>query len=823
MGFLRTSRWARAFALVGLLVLLSGCAAQKAYHKGERELQREDWDQAVLNFSKAVALDPGNSRYTMWLERAKLRASADHFEKGMRFLESKQLELSIAEFQQTVMLNPSHSHAQQEMARAIRQLRAREAGPSALEQIKERARRKELAPPTLDPRANIPILLGFNEVEVGKIFEAISKASGINFIFDDKVDLQKPMTIDIGNVTLEKALDILMLQTKNFYKVVDDFTLLVAPDTRQKRQEYEDQVIRTFFLSNAETKTVVTLLRALLQSRQIAENADLNSVTIKDTPAKVAIAERIINANDKSRGEVLIDVELLEIDRTVSKTLGLDLSSKTLSLTFRDGDQSVPVNNLQVLRDAGSWTVGVIPSVILNFLKSDSNTKFLAKPQLRVEEGERAEILIGDRVPIPTTSFNTSQTVGGNIVPITSFTYQNVGITLQIEPRVHHNKEVTLNVQVEISQVTGTVSTTAGQDQPIIGTRQVQTVIRLRDGETNMLAGLIQRRDQDAVAGVVGLSEVPGLRRVFGNTTRERADSDVVITLTPRIIRIPDITEDDLLTLWVGTEENMRLRGRSQSAFGAGPFGGAASGAAADDGTALAGASGATGAADEQPLSGGSISRVSASDEVERDRAAVAQEQAAREAQDASAAPPRGSAAAAGAAAGAAGANAAGRSGADDPDADQDPGRDEPAEDPPGVAAVQLIPSASAVSVGEVLTVQVMVNNASNVGSVPFHLRYDKNVLQFQPGAQEGPFMNADGANTVFLANDIGGGGEVVVGLSRLGSAQGASGGGVLASFQFLTINPGNSGFTFTGASVKDPQARNLPASFNAGQVQVQP
>jgi general secretion pathway protein D len=801
-------------ALAVLLVLLSGCAAQKAYRKGERELARQDWDQAVLNFSKAVALDPGNSRYTMWLERAKLKSSSEHFEKGVRYLDSRQFELAIAEFQQTIMLNPSHSHAQQELDRAVRLLRDRDAGPSALEQIKERARRKELEPPSIDPRANIPILLGFNEVEVGKIFEAISKASGINFIFDDKVDLQKPMTIDIGNVTLEKALDILMLQTKNFYKVVDEFTLLVAPDTRQKRQEYEDQVIRTFFLSNAETKTVVTLLRALLQSRQIAENDDLNSVTIKDTPAKVAIAERIINANDKSRGEVLIDVELLEIDRTVSKTLGLDLSSKTLSLTFRDGEQSLPINNLQVLRDAGSWTVGVIPSVILNFLKSDSNTKLIAKPQLRVEEGERAEILIGDRVPIPTTSFNTSQTVGGNIVPITSFTYQNVGITLQLEPRVHHNKEVTLMVMVEISQVTGTVSTTAGQEQPIIGTRQVQTVIRLRDGETNMLAGLIQRRDQDAVSGVVGLSEIPGLRRVLGNTTKERSDSDIVITLTPRIIRIPDITEDDLVTLWVGTEENMRLRGPSASAFGTGPFG---SGTSVSQGEIEA----VETAAEEQPRAG-SVSRVSGSDEVDRDREDAAREREAQQSaedqreleQDAPNEPGR-----PGATAGV----ETEPDGADDRGGD-DTGREEPEEEqPPGVAAIQLIPAAAAVSVGDVVTVQVLVSNATNVGSVPFHLRYDKSVLQFQPGAQEGPFMNADGTGTVFLANDVGGGGEVVVGLSRLGASTGASGGGVLATFQFLAVNPGNSGFVFTGASVKDPQARNLPASFNAGQVEVQP
>jgi general secretion pathway protein D len=794
-------------ALVVALLLLSGCAAQKAYRKGERELRRQNWDQAVLQFSKAVALDPGRERYAMWLERAKLKASGEHFEKAMRYANSGQLELAIAEFQQTILLNPSHKHAQQEMEHAVTELRRRQAGPSAIEQLKERARRKELAPPTLDPRANIPILLNFNEVEVGKIFEAISKASGINFIFDEKVDMQKPMTIDLGNVTLEKALDILMLQTKNFYKVVDEFTLLIAPDTRQKRQEYEDQVIRTFFLSNAETKTVVTLLRALLQSRQIAENADLNSVTIKDTPSKVAIAERIINANDKSRGEVLIDVELLEIDRTVAKTLGLDLSSKTLSLTFRDGDQRIPINNLQVLRDAGSWTVGVIPSVILNFLKSDSNTRLIAKPQLRVEEGERAEILIGDRVPIPTTSFNTSQTVGGNIVPITSFTYQNVGITLQMEPRVHHNKEVTLNVQVEVSQVTGTVSTSAGQEQPIIGTRQVQTVIRLRDGETNMLAGLIQRQDKDALSGVVGLSDIPGLRRVFGNTTTEVRESDIVITLTPRIIRIPNITEDDLITLWVGTEENMRLRGPSVSAFGYGPFG---------EGTAVGAAPAVAEGAAPPELPGGSVSQISPSAEVARDREAAGREQAQREAQEAAAQaggqrrPPREP-------------PVGGAPVATQPEEEAGGEEQQDADRPTGPAVIELAAPPGPFRVGELVTIQIMIQNAYNVGSVPFHLRYNKDVLQYQPPGEEGPFMNADGANTVFLASDTGGGGEVVVGLSRMGAGEGASGAGVLATFRFLAVNPGDCGFAFTGASVKDPQARNQAAAFNTAAVEVQP
>ena len=300
-------------------------------------------------------------------------------------------------------------------------------------------------------------------------------------------------------------------------------------------------------LSAPLSSTTAPLLRSLLQSRQIAENSDLNSVTIKDTPAKIAIAERIIKANDKSKGEVIIDVELIEINRTVTKILGIDLSDKRLALTFQGGGASVPLNNLDILRQTGNWTVGVIPSVILDFLKSDSQTKLIAKPQLRVSEGEEASILIGDRVPIPTTTFNTSNTIGSSVVPLTSFTYQNVGITVRVTPRVHHNKEVTLQVEVEISQLTGEIETSAGQRQPIIGTRTIQTVIRLRDGETNMLAGLIQHQGSDAISGVAGLMNIPGVRRVFSGSNISSTETEIIMTLTPRIVRIPDITEDDPL------------------------------------------------------------------------------------------------------------------------------------------------------------------------------------------------------------------------------------------------------------------------------------
>ncbi|MEE8412524.1 MAG: hypothetical protein V3S47_08465, partial [Acidobacteriota bacterium] len=212
-----------------MLALSIGCAAQKAYTRAEREMRRENYDRAVLDYSKALAMEPGNTRYSVGFERAKLRGSAKHFLKAQRYHQAGQFALAIAEYQQVLLLNPGNEYAQNEMRKAMRELRLQQSGPSRMEEMKRLAKLKDLAPPKLHPGANIPILMRFEEAEIGKIFEAIGKASGINFIFDDKVDAQKPLTIDIGNVTMEKALDVLMLQTKNFYKVIDEHTLLIAP------------------------------------------------------------------------------------------------------------------------------------------------------------------------------------------------------------------------------------------------------------------------------------------------------------------------------------------------------------------------------------------------------------------------------------------------------------------------------------------------------------------------------------------------------------------------------------------------------------------
>jgi general secretion pathway protein D len=796
---------------VGLL-MTAGCAAQQAFHTAEQEAHRENWDQAVLQYSKAKAMDPGNERYDIALTRAKLKASAQHFEKAKRYGKSAQWDLAASEYQQTLLLFPGNQHAADELDKALIMIRRRDEQPSEMERLKDKAQKDALAPPKLSAKSNIPIQVQFRDRPVGQIFDVIGKASGINFIYDEKTDLNKPLTIEIGSVTLERALDVLMLQTKNFYKIIDEHTLLIAPDNRQKRQELEDQVIRTFYLSSADTKQVVAVIRTLLNSRQVAENDPLNSISIKDTPDRVAIAAKLIDSNDKSKGEVIIDVQLLEINRKTLSSLGIDLSSKSMSLQFLDGKTSLPLNNLSALKQKGNWLLGPIPSVVLNFLKSDSDTKTIAQPQLRVSEGEKAEIVIANRVPIPNTSFNSSQTVGGNIVPITSFTYQNVGITLKIEPRVHHNKEVSLKVEVEVSNLAGAVDLGTGVTQPIIGTRQVQTTIRLRDGETNLLAGLIKRDDKNVKSGVAGISDIPGLGDVFSTHSIDREETDIVLTLTPYIVRIPDIKEDDLQTLWVGTEDNMRLRGPVRGVMGVSPF------ADPDDGEDHVEIAPDPAKAVLPPVTPPAETATPEPGGVERERtgaptpepitvvpppvvapaAAPPPEEPPPDEQT----PPE--------------------QGADETPPATDEGNQEPPPVATGPATVRLVPSAPSYRVGDRVTVEVRIENATNVGSVPFHLRYNRQVLEYVPPAEQGPFLRSDGTNTVFLAPDSGTG-EIVVGHSRLGGGEGMSGSGTLATFQFQAVNPGDCGFGWTGASVKDPQARNLPASFLTAPVAVGP
>ncbi len=573
------ARILKTILLMSLLTLALSCGSV-AFHRGYYLYEHQNYDEAVANLEKAVKENPRNVKFKATLVRARLAASQWHFERGKMAAAHGDYDVAVREIQKALEYDPGNQYAKDTMNSIIQTLRDKQAKERAalpsIDQMEKKAD-KDLGVPRLDPASNIPIVLKFTNTPLKTILDAISKASGINILYDDRVEQNKPISVDFSKEPLATVLDYLMMQTKNFYKVIDAHTLIIVPDTRQKREEYQDQVIRTFYLSNADAKDVFQLVRSIIQARKMAMNQDLNSITIEDTPENVAIAQRIIEDNDKSKGEVAVDVELLEVDDNKLRNLGIDLSSHTFTVgpkmnvtTDSNGNATgigtgppIPLNELGRTLSHGLM-VFPVPNIIVNMLLTDTNSRVLAKPQVRVMEGQKASVHIGEKIPIPTSNQYLNTTGGtSNYTPITSFTYQDIGVKVELEPRVHHNKEVTIKLKADVSSIAGYVASSSPLTpaQPILGTREISTTIRLEDGETSMLAGLIQRNDQRAISGLPGVAEIPLLRRLFSNTQDTNTTTDVVMLLTPHIVRMPNITEQDLKPLWVGTTDRPMVEG----------------------------------------------------------------------------------------------------------------------------------------------------------------------------------------------------------------------------------------------------------------------
>jgi general secretion pathway protein D len=553
---------------LALLLLLAGCAAHENLSSARDEEKRGHWDLAVLEYSKALALDPDNPSLRIALQRSKFTASQEHFKKGKAYRASGNTELALVELQMAVALDSGNSFAQVELGKAQKEreefeLLGRQKTP--VERLKEVAKGARVQPPLLNPKSNDPISLKFaKETPIKDVYTALGKAAGINVLFDPQLKDDK-ITVDLDDVTLKRGLEIVMRQGNHFYKVLDESSIIIAADTPQNRKDYEDLVIKTFFLSSGDVKEVMNVLRTLIEARRIAMNPQLNAIVIRDTVDKVAVAERIVEANDKAKAEVVIDVELLQVTSGRIRDLGVDMAmSLTQGLGTPPSGSTTGWKWNELLNiDAGDWLFAGLPSFTYAFLKNNAESTLLAKPQLRITEGEKATLTIGDRVPIPTTTFNTAGTIGGNIVPITSFQYQDVGIKIDMEPRVHHNREVTLKLTIEVSQLGERISIGNGQTQPSIGTRTVTSIIRLKDGEANFLAGLLRTDKQESTSGIPFLMDIPFLGSLFSHQSENEQRKDLLLTITPHIIRMPDITEEDLLPIWVGTENNVTFQGTS--------------------------------------------------------------------------------------------------------------------------------------------------------------------------------------------------------------------------------------------------------------------
>jgi general secretion pathway protein D len=550
----------RFVAVLALTVAVSGCATTGTYRSGQRAEQAEAYDSAVAEYTLALRKHPDDRTTQLALQRSKLRASQEHLTRARRLEATGKLDEALVEYELAAELNPGDGDIDDALRNLRTQLRNRvnvsREGKTQLEALIDQSQKLGPAGLELPADVRLPASLVFRDASVRDVYTVIARFANLNIVFDPTFRDDR-ITIDLSNVTLDQALAAVASATRTFYKVTGQRTVTVIPDTAAKRREYEEEVVRTFYLSNADLKETIDLLRIVVDARRIAPLTATNALTIKDTPERVAAAGRIIQAIDKARPEVVINVELLEVNRTRLLEYGLQIASPGspgINGAVDINRDKLTLNNLVNLTQSDIILTG-LPALFYRLMKTDANTRTLANPQLRTSEGMVAQARFGEQIPVPVTTFAPIATGGVAQQPITSFQYQNIGVNLDITPRTHHDDDVSLALKVVVTSQLGT----GFGGLPTFGNREITTTIRLRDGETNLLAGLIRDDERTAMEGIPGLSDVPVVGRLFARNHKETVQTDIVLTITPHIIRVLDLSADDLRPFRVSAEANAPL------------------------------------------------------------------------------------------------------------------------------------------------------------------------------------------------------------------------------------------------------------------------
>jgi general secretion pathway protein D len=541
-------------ALVISLLLLPSCTTNKTFKNAEVALKNKNWDVAVAEYSRALAADPNNPEIKLKLNMAKVFASRWHYEEAKRRQEEGKLQEAIMELSLAIDLDPDNKTAAEEYERVKKVVENR--ATQQLEEISVERPISELPSvalqPEFNPRPDVSIELKFKDTSLKEVLQTLGKLGDVNVLFDkDFKDM--PVSFDFHNTTFIQALDTVLTSSHNFYKIIGKNTIMIAPDNPQKRAEYEETVSRTFFLSNAEVEEIARTLRNVLGIQMVATNVRLNSVTIKDRITRVLAAEKIVQQLDKGKPEVVIDVEILEINRTRLQQYGLHIHSPGedgITTTLSTDPEKLRLEPGPVV-SRNNFFITNFPQATLRLLKSTSDSKLLANLPLRTVVGETGRVRFGNQVPVPQTTFAPIATGGVNQQPITSFIYKDVGINIDITPRVHRNREVTLEVIIESSAISGS----GFGNLPQFSTSRVEKTIRLKEGETNIIAGLIRDEERQGFKGIPGLAEIPFFGKLFAANEKEIRETDVVLALSPHVIRNLAISSDDEKMLWLGIEE----------------------------------------------------------------------------------------------------------------------------------------------------------------------------------------------------------------------------------------------------------------------------
>jgi general secretion pathway protein D len=577
-------RWVSLASSLAAAMVLAGCAAQSAFREGQDFVQRGQTQQGMAKLQEAIALEPTSAEYRLAYLRARDRAVATAIEESQRQLAQGRPDAAEAQARQALAIDGSNDAALAMLRRvelqrrqdarlrlaeeawrrgdadaastAVRAVLVESPAHARALTLKREIDEKAAKPP---PQAHLAaayrnvMSIEFKETPVRTVFEVISRTSGLNFVFDKDVRGDQKTTIYLRNTTVESAIALVLLTNQLEQRILDGNSILIYPSTPAKLKDYQPLTVRTFYLANADAKVVANTVKTILKTRDLVIDEKLNFLIVRDSPEAVRLIEKLVALHDVPEPELMLEVEILEVKRSRLLDLGVRWPDQ-LTLTPLPSATGAPLT-LADLRNLNSSTVGAtVGGVTVNARRQDTDANLLANPRIRARNREKAKILIGERVP----NISTTSTSTGFVSE--SVTYVDVGLKLDVEPIVYPDGEVVLKMSLEVSNIVSQVQTKSGTLAYQIGTRTATSVLRVRDGENQVLAGLINDEDRRSANKVPGLGEVPIIGRLFGSQADDNIKTEIVLSITPRILRNIPKREAADLEFDSGTESNVGQR-----------------------------------------------------------------------------------------------------------------------------------------------------------------------------------------------------------------------------------------------------------------------
>jgi general secretion pathway protein D len=763
-----TNRRLAVLVLGCLAIFLSGCpkSSQEA-KQGLKAEELQDYDTALLYYQRALREDPTNTEYKLKAARLRFEAANYHLSQGEKLRDKGDLALALAEFQKAASIDPANTQAEQEVQHVLEALAARAAVENPPAPPVPSAPVMMEGPPVLKPlsKDHIPNLKMTNDSKI--VFQTIANLADLTVVFDPEFQ-GKRIPFEARNLTLQEALDIAALQAKAFWKPLTGNIIFVASGDPAKRKEYEEEIVKVFYLTNItadkDLTEIVTAIRNMFTPALSKMNVITaqNAIVVRDTPDKVLLVGKLINALDKAKSEVVVEVSIAEVNLDNQTTLGITPST-SISATFSGSSTatatstSAAVVALNMLKHISTADYNInLPSATATALLSNNNTKILQNPEIRAVDGQKATLKIGDRVPVATGSFQAGVgaglgTAGSSVVsPLvnTQFQYQDVGVNIDITPRILPDRDVAMHIKIEVSAVTSNVNI-GGINQPVISQRVIEHDVRLRDGEVNVLGGLIQRTDTNSINGWPGLAKIPIMRYFFSTDSVEHKNDEILIVLTPRVVRMPNITPENLRSIATGTDQNPQVH-------------------FVDD-AATAPVVPTPAPAQPKPSTPTQTQGVPVIGTVPPPAATTA------------------------------------------PVTPVTPG---------GPATLRFEPSTISLKPGDTTTVGIVVENVKDLSSIPLLLQYNPAVISVEE-VRHGGFLSAD-SQAAIVQQPNQAHGQEIISVTRTPNSAGISGTGTVVAVVIKALAPGNSQLSIVQVNAKDSQQRPIQLVTVEGAVKVQ-